>query len=193
MEINDKEKEHHHRGKFTEGLLNVDRILGALALGPGQTVVDAGCGTGYMSKRFSRQVTPSGKVFALDPDRHFIGVLEAETRGTNIETVEGDITRPTRLDPSSVDLIYISTVMHCFSKAQIHGFLAEARRLLKPSGMLAIVEFEKKETNFGPMMENRFSPDDLKKIVPMVPVETIPVAEHFYMQTFACRKQETDG
>ncbi|MBI9082312.1 MAG: class I SAM-dependent methyltransferase [Desulfobacterales bacterium] len=180
-----KGKEHRHRGKFTEGLLDVERILGGLALRPGQTVVDAGCGNGYMSKIFSRQVTPSGKVYALDPDRHFIGVLEAETRGTNIVTIVGDITRPTPIEPSSVDLIYISTVIHCFSKLQMQGFIQEVRRLIKPDGLLAIVEIEKTETPFGPPLNRRFSSEELRTIVPMTPVETIPVAEYFFMHTFA--------
>ena len=156
-----------------------------LALRPGQVVVDAGCGSGYMSKLFSKKVGPRGKVFALDPNSHFIGVLEAETRGTPIETIEGDITRSTPIDPSSVDLIYTSTVIHGFSKPQMQGFLKEVQRLLKPRGILAIVEIEKIETSFGPPLNIRFSPEELKAIVPLAPVATIPVAEYFYLQTFA--------
>ncbi|MBN1864169.1 MAG: hypothetical protein JW808_04650, partial [Victivallales bacterium] len=45
--------EHHHRGKSSESLLDKAAILGALRIEPGQTVLDAGCGNGYMSKEFS--------------------------------------------------------------------------------------------------------------------------------------------
>jgi len=177
-------KSHRHRRRFTEGLLNNEVILKGLNIKAGQTILDAGCGNGYMSKLFSNEVSQSGKVYALDPDKHFIEILKNETQKTNIKAVEADVTRPTKLKQSSVDLIYISTVIHGFSKTQLQGFLREADRLLKPYGTLAIVEIEKKETPFGPPMELRFSPTELKEIVPLAPVNTIQAGEHFYMQIF---------
>jgi ubiquinone/menaquinone biosynthesis C-methylase UbiE len=173
-----------HRRRFTEGLLNVGVILKALNIQPGQTVLDAGCGNGYMAKVFSGAVSQSGKVVALDPDTYFIEILKDETKGTNIEAIEGDTTTRTGLKGSSVDLVYLSTVLHGFSKEQIQGFNREARRLLRPGAKLAIVEIEKKETPFGPPVESRFSPEDLKEIIPLVPVETVRVGEHFYMEVF---------
>ncbi|RPJ78024.1 MAG: class I SAM-dependent methyltransferase [Deltaproteobacteria bacterium] len=177
-------EKHQHRGKFTEGLLNRGAILNALNIKPGQTVMDAGCGNGYMSKLFSDKVSESGKVIALDPDQYSIELLGKETAGTNIQAIEGDITRTTRLEPSSIDLIYISAVIHGFSKKQMQDFFQEVKRLLKPGAILAIVEIEKKETPFGPPMELRYSPEELKAIVPLVSVDTIQAGEYFYMQVF---------
>ncbi len=184
---------HQHRGKFTEGLLNNGVIIKALNIKPGQTILDAGCGNGYMSKLFSDEVSQSGKVYALDPDKYFIEILKNETKGTNIEAMERDVTTPTKLEQSSVDLIYISTVIHGFSQQQMRGFIREAKRLLKPDALLAIVEIEKKETPFGPPLRLRYSPEELKKIVPMVPGNTVQVGDHFYMLIFQnkenyCRK-----
>jgi len=178
------EERHHHRGKSTEDRLDKGLILKALNIKPGQTVLDAGCGNGYMSKVFSNEVARSGKVFALDPDKNVIDVLGKETQGTNIEAMEGDITNPTPLEPSSVDLIYASAVIHGFSTAQMQNFIQEVKRLLKPNAILAIVEIEKKETPFGPPLKIRFSPDELKEIIPLAPMNTLPVGEHFYMQIF---------
>jgi hypothetical protein len=62
--------------------------------------------------------------------------------------------------------------------------LQEVKRLLKLNAYLAIVEIEKKETPFGPPLNSRYSPEDLKNIVPFVPVNTVQVGEHFYMQIF---------
>lgn len=173
-----------HRGKFTEDFLDSERILEALNIQAGQIIVDAGCGNGYMSKLFSKRVGPSGKVYALDPDTHSIKVLRDETQGTNIETIEGDITKPTLVKESSVDLIYISAVIHAFSKNEMQGFLQEVKRLLKPDAKLAIVEIEKKKTPSGPPLELRYSPEELRETVPLVPVNTVQAGEHFYMQIF---------
>lgn len=178
-----EEKHHKHEGKFSENLLDKQIILKALDIKRGQTIVDAGCGNGYMSKAFSGPVD-HGKVYALDHDRHQIGLLEQAVRGTNIVAMECDLTQPIRIDRSSADIVYISTVLHGFSKAQVRDFLREAKRILKPEGILAVVEIEKKETPFGPPMNIRFSPEELNEIVPMIPLETVQVGDHFYMQIF---------
>jgi len=185
-----KEKRHHHRRKFTENLLNKELILKALNIQIGQTILDAGCGNGYMSKVFSTEVTESGKVYALDTNTEFIEILRKETQGTNIEAIEGDITKPTQLNQLSVDLIYLSAVIHRFSKQQMQGFLGEVERLLKPNSVLAIVEIEKKETPFGPPLNMRLSPKDLKDNVPLTPLNTIQVGEHFYIQIFRNNKKQ---
>lgn len=179
-----KRENHQHRGKFTEGLLDNETILKALKIQSGQTVLDAGCGNGYMSKLFAQKVSPDGKVFALDPDSHFINILKSEIQGTCIETIEADITQPIKITPASVDLIYISTVIHGFSKDQMLGFIEEVNRLLKPGGTLAVVEIEKKETAFGPPLNLRYSPEELIEIIPLTPEGTVQAGEHFYMQTF---------
>ena len=185
-----EEKGHQHRGKFTEGLLDREVILKSLNIKPGQTILDAGCGNGYMSKLFSKAAARSGKVYALDSDKYFLEILKKETQGTNIITIEGDITRPTKLEESSVDLVYVSTVIHGFSGNQMQSFLGEVKRLLKPDATLAIVEIEKKETAFGPPLELRYSPEELMETVPMVPISTIKVGEHFYMQVFQNREKQ---
>jgi len=41
-------KNHKHRGKFTEGLLDSKLILKALNIKTGQTILDAGCVSGYV-------------------------------------------------------------------------------------------------------------------------------------------------
>lgn len=179
-----KQTGHRHSGKFTEGILDNEVILKNLNIKAGQTILDAGCGNGYMSKLFSKSVSQSGKVIAADPDKYFIEILKSETRETNIEAIEADITKQTKLAPSSVDLIYISAVIHGFTKTQMQAFLKEVDRLLKPGGTLAVVEIKKKETSFGPPLNIRFSAEELKGIIPLVPGETIKVGEHFYMQIF---------
>jgi ubiquinone/menaquinone biosynthesis C-methylase UbiE len=188
-EISD-EKRHQRGGKFTESLLDSELIIKTLDIQPGQGIIDVGCGNGYMSKLFSEMVTQSGAVWALDSDEYFIRILGEETLGTNIEAVVGDISKPTPLSESSADLIYVAAVVHAMSPKQMPGFLQEVKRLLKPDALLAVVEIEKRETPFGPPLESRYSPEELKEIVPLIPLNTVQVGEHFYMQIFQNRENE---
>jgi ubiquinone/menaquinone biosynthesis C-methylase UbiE len=85
----------------------------------------------------------------------------------------------------SVEAFQVALIkIHGFSIQQLQGFLTEAKRLLKPNGILAIVEIEKKETNFGPPLNLRYSPEELQEVVPMAPLSTVRVGDHFYMQVF---------
>jgi len=174
----------HHKGNTTENLINKEIILKELNILPGQTIMDVGCGNGYMSKEFSRLVQQSGKVFALDRAKEAIAQLKKETTGTNIEPMEADITEKTPAGDKSVDLIYLSTVFHIFSKEQIDGFQKEVKRLLKPNGKLAIVEIQKENTPFGPPLKMRFSPEELKEIIELEPISLVQAGHYFYMQLF---------
>jgi ubiquinone/menaquinone biosynthesis C-methylase UbiE len=171
-------------GKFSEGLLNDEKILANLDICAGQTILDAGCGNGYMTKKFSELVGNTGKIYALDPDERLIANLKNEVEKTNIEAFVGDITKPTGLKAASIDLVYLSTVFHIFSESQIEDFVAEIKRILKPKARLAIVNIKKEDTPFGPPVEMRSSPEELRRKVPLTPKILVEVSEHFYMQVF---------
>ncbi len=137
-------------GRFSEGLINDETVFAILNICAGQTILDAGCGNGYMAKKFSQLVGSTGKIYALDPDGGSIAKLKKEVEKTNIEAFVGDITRPSGLKASSVDSIYLSTVFHIFSASQVDGFVSEIKRILKPNGRLAVVNIKKEDTGQVP-------------------------------------------
>ena len=110
---------HHHSGRSSEERLNKERILKELNILPGQTVIDAGCGNGYMAKEFSKLVKETGTVYALDADEEAIETLKKETANTNIEAKAADITKAIPVRDEAVDLIYLSNVFHGFTEGQM--------------------------------------------------------------------------
>jgi len=81
-------------------------------------------------------------------------------------------------------LVYLSTVFHIFSDIQIVGFEKEITRILKSKAQLAIVNIHKEETPFGPPLEMRSSPEELRQKLSLTPKELIEVGDYFYMQLF---------
>lgn len=179
--------------KFSEGRLDVDKILRTLSLQPGQTVVDAGCGTGHMAAHFTRAVGPFGRVYAVDKDSQFINIARAERLESNLVVLQEDMTRATSIPPCSVDCIFAAAVIQIFSPAQLRDFLQEARRLLRPGGCLAIVTFEKKESNSGPLLHQRQSPEELQALIAWPAGETVRVSDELYMQIFIARGDQKNG
>jgi len=54
----------------------------------------------------------------------------------------------------------------------------------KPHARLAIVEIEKLDTPFGPPLDRRVSPEELKQTVTLTPLTKVRVGQYFYMQLF---------
>ena len=63
-------------------------------------------------------------------------------------------------------------------------FEKEINRILKPKSQLAIVNIHKKETPFGPPLEMRSSPEELRQKLSFTPKKLIEVGDYFYMQLF---------
>lgn len=178
----------HHKGNSTERLLQINWILENLEIKPGETVMDAGCGGGYMSLLFAELTGAQGEVIALDRFSTAAADLFTDSSFDNIRQIVSDITTTTPIQSGSVDLLYLSNVYHIFSGEQRLSFKSEARRLLKPDGRLAIVEIDKKPMPFGPQQSYRVSPEELVRDINLKAAGDCRAGEHFFMQVF--RKDE---
>jgi ubiquinone/menaquinone biosynthesis C-methylase UbiE len=175
---------HHHRGKSSERLLDKPRILNELNILPGQIIIDAGCGDGYMAKEFSRMLNGTGKMYALDTNTEAIEILKKETKENNIEPLVADITNEIPIKSTSVNLMYMSTVFHGLRKDQIPHFQKEVERLLKPKATLAILEIKKENISFGPCSDIKYSAEELKQAITLTPKATTEIGKYFYLQLF---------
>jgi arsenite methyltransferase len=120
--------------------MEVDRVVTALHLQPGQTVADLGSGSGLFTRALARAVAPNGTALAVDIDPALLAIVmrSAErSKLTNISTVQAAADDPKL--PSPVDLIFIcDTFHHLPDKPTYARTLA---RYTKPGGRVAVIDF----------------------------------------------------
>jgi len=72
-----------HRTRFIDAIRQ--RTIDALKLAPGETVLDAGCGTGWCIPRLAAAIGPTGRVLAFDPSPEMLAIANSRTIPTPVE------------------------------------------------------------------------------------------------------------
>lgn len=152
-------------GRSSFNLLDERKLFAALDLVPGMAILDLGCGLGNYAVAASRYVGGQGIVHALDLWEEGIRTLaeRAETgRLANIRARVANAAGPLPLAEQSIDLCLMATVVHILVReAVIQKTLEEVRRVLKPEGIVAVVEFDKVDGPPGPPRSSRIAPSEL--------------------------------
>jgi SAM-dependent methyltransferase len=118
-----------------------ERSLVRMALQPGESVLDVGCGTGVFLPGLAALVGPEGRVVGLDHSAAFLE--EAQKRladasiSDQVELVEGDAHNLPFLD-ATFDAAHCERVlMHLPDPAQA---IREMRRVVRPGGRVLVAE-----------------------------------------------------
>lgn len=112
-----------------------------LAMKPGQTAADLGCGNGYHTLPLARAVSPNGLVYGIELQPQYLVMLQkrAETAGLpNIVGIESTVD-DAMLPDASCDLVLMVDVYHELSHPV--RVMQSVREALKPGGRVVLVEF----------------------------------------------------
>ena len=120
---------------------DADRLVEALALGPGSVIAEIGAGDGTLSIALARKVGTDGHVFTTELGAERLKALRkkvAAARLPQIEIVDGH-QATTNLAAGCCDAVLMRDVYHHFGDpAQMNASLMAA---LKPGGRLAVLDF----------------------------------------------------
>ena len=144
-------------GEQRRATLPPEQTLRDAGVAPGQTVVDLGCGAGYFTLPAAALVGPRGTVYGVDSQPEMVEACRrraAEAGAPHVQVIRSDAVR-VPLPDAIADLVLIAWVLHEVQDRV--AFLREARRLLKPGGGAALIEFRKQDGLWGPPMEVRLS------------------------------------
>jgi ubiquinone/menaquinone biosynthesis C-methylase UbiE len=93
--------------------LQIPRVLGVLAVQPGQRVADVGAGTGVFTRPLAEAVGNAGVVYAIDINPQLLDHIERTTDGLGLGKVQTVLAEPDDpLIPEPVDLILVCDTLH---------------------------------------------------------------------------------
>jgi len=119
------------------------RVVDAIHVKQGDTIIDVGAGKGVWLPIWSVVVGPTGRVIAEDIDKQSLDRARkagSEQKLTNVEFVQGTSHDPV-LPERCADLIVVMDAYHEFEFPA--EMLAHISRALKDAGRLAIIDFYK--------------------------------------------------
>ncbi len=136
-------------------------LLQALKIENGMTVLDIGAGTGYFS--FAAASITSGQVVAADPQAEMIGYMQAkaeEEQAHNLRPVLASA-EWLPLPDRSVDRAIASLVLHVTDTVELP--VQELARVMKPGGLLFILEWMKKQDEVRIPPPSRVEPQEMEE------------------------------
>jgi SAM-dependent methyltransferase len=109
--------------------------------GPGQRLLDVGCGPGYATFDLAGLVGPTGHVLGVDVSQRFVSRLTEETRRRGIAHVEARVQDLEQLElpADSVDGAFARWVL-CFVRDPAE-VVARVARALRPGGALVVLDY----------------------------------------------------
>lgn len=145
------------------GFANPVRSIEQLELQPGMQVADFGAGAGYLAVEAAERVGEDGRVYVIDIQQELLTKathLAQEHHLGTLTFIHADIEaeRGTTLEDASVDAVLISNLL--FQAQHKEAVLAEAFRILRPQGMLLVVDWRDSFGGMGPQIEHVLPEDD---------------------------------
>ncbi len=138
-----------------------DEVIAALALKPGEVIADIGAGSGYFSFRLAHHVGDKGRVYAVDVSPDMILHINRRTRELKVNNVLSILADPD--DPLLPDLS-IDRFFFCDSWHHIDNqkkYLSSIKRMLKPGGQVAMIDFHKRDLPVGPPLKMKIAREDV--------------------------------
>jgi len=153
-------------GKSSFDLINPPDFISNIKIHGSAQVLDVACGVGRYSIEISKLLDGNSLIHAVDLWDEGIESLRNAIREkdiSNINPIKADITKHIPLENESVDFCLMATILHDLSPEGQDSTLKEIVRILKPDGVLAVIEFKKIDKGPGPPISIRISEQEAEE------------------------------
>lgn len=155
-----------------ERLIPPEALISQMSIQKNHTLLDVGAGSGFFTIPMAENT--SSKVYAMDPDRRMLSVIEdkAKEKGlTNIELIQ-DYIENLSIQNNSVDFVMASLILHEVSS--LTKALTNIFAVLKAGGHLLCLEYEKDDLIIeGPPMSIRIGSEELEEVLSLIGFEIV--------------------
>lgn len=168
--------------RFAHPMRNVE----FLGIEPGMLVADFGSGSGAYVLAIAERLQGFGHVYAVDVQRDLLRRTANEAAKQGLKTVEviwADLEMPnaSKLASNTLDVVLISNLL--FQVPDKQALLREARRILKKTGRLIIIDWSDSFGNMGPIKEDVVKKDAMLVLAQKTGFELadeFPPGDHHY-------------
>ena len=160
---------HRVHGFSSDNFLDSNEILDELHIQGHESFMDAGCGDGHIAIKVLNEYITDGEVYAVDIYDKSIEDMENYKKQNNINNlvnIEADITEGIfGVEDESIDIVLMVNVFHGFKASRrLDEAICELKRIIKPDGKIAIMDYKAWDVPNGPPTQVRSSPEELEAL-----------------------------
>src|SRR3990167_4553293 len=150
------------------GFLHPEKIVSEFGVREGMSVADFGSGAVYFTIILGQMVGESGKVYALDIQETALDNVRVKARAVGLKNIEAirtnlEVVGSSGLPDSSQDIVLLANIL--FQSDKKAEIIREAKRVLKDSGRLVLIDWTFGTGGFGPPDERRTDDIAMRSLV----------------------------
>ena len=144
-------------------LFPADQILQQAGIHDGMMVVDIGCGPGYFTMPARRLAGDEGRVWAVDVQQPMLDHVYNRCQIGRIRGVRLVLSseRIVPLEDGMADFVIMAWVLN--EAGYPADLMAEAKRILKPHGWIAVMDWHKQAKDLALPIERRVAAEEDRK------------------------------
>jgi ubiquinone/menaquinone biosynthesis C-methylase UbiE len=159
---------HRIQSRSSESFIDAHEVISRLNLKGNETFLDAGCGDGHVAMGAYNMLNKNATIYALDVYKPSIEDLEKEIKEKNISNIipiHSDISSNIALSNDTIDFTLMINVFHGFvAQDNVDESIMELKRVTKPKGKIAVMDYKKIESKYGPPTYVRKNQKELEEL-----------------------------
>ena len=124
------------------------RIVSLAGVQPGNSVLDVGCSSGYLTRKLAAAAGPAGHVTGVDPSE--AAIAYARWRASRATTFTVGVAQDLPLPDSFFDVVTCTLAIHHVPARKREAAFAEMYRVTTPGGCLLVADFDPSRYAFPP-------------------------------------------